>query len=156
MEIRIDVIYQDGEVVGCCKQGNKHRRSLPILYRGAVNTLELRFCNPDGEPETVITPEVSAHVQALLSCRDRLLVSREEDITLSTDENGFQILRIGNLDVDNQAVRNLLADSYLDLERKNHGCIACEFSVAFYSDSVNHLMQLFFTLDVLVKNIVLQ
>ena len=156
MEIKLDVIYQDGEVVGCCKQGNKHSKSLPVLYRGAVNNLEMRFCNPVGEPEIVILPEFSAHGQVLLSCRDRLLLSREENITLSVDENGFQLLRIGNLDIDNQAVRNLLADSYLDLERKNHGCVTCEFSVAFYSDNINQLMQLFFTLDVLVKNIVLQ
>jgi hypothetical protein len=50
----------------------------------------------------------------------------------------------------------MLADSYLEVEPHWRGIIFCELSIALYSTSDDRQMQLFFTMDVAVKNPVLK
>lgn len=155
MTVKIDVVYQDGEVIAFRNQLHPAGKVL-TLVRALATAIELRFCNPAGEPEDVIDPEAYRSAQALLSCRDRLLASTEENITFYRDEAGFQVLRIDHIDIDTGEMRDVLADSYLDLEPRRRGQAECELSIAVYSSSSERLMQLFFTLDVLVKNPVLK
>ena len=111
-----------------------------------------RFCNVDGMPLTVIAPEDFGKAQVLLSCRDRVLAATEENIVLAEDDAGFQTLTVKNLNTDSAELRRVLADSYLEVEPARHGKVKCEFSVAIYSGSCEHAMQLFFTMETLVKD----
>lgn len=154
MAVKIDVIYQDGEVIAF-RNPQHPAGKLLTLVRNLATAVEFRFCNPAGEPEEIIAPESYRNAQALLSWRDRLLASTEENITFYQDEAGFQVLRIDYINIDTVEMRNVLADSYLELEPKLRGKADCELSIAVYSSSSDRLMQLFFTLDVQVKNPVL-
>ncbi len=152
---RIDVIYHNGEVIGFCNHTAKAERKTLMLTRNLECDLEFRFCNRDGEPERVIAPERFGKAQALLTSRDRVLAVIEENLSLYEDEMNFQILKIEKLVLDSDDLQQVLADSYLELEPRRHGTAECEFSVAIFADGSEQTMQLFFTVDALVKNPVL-
>lgn len=158
MSLKIDVIYHDGEIVAYRNQSalsSACSSGKPTLIRALKTPIEFRFCNTANTPETIIAQENFSHAQILLSCRDRLLSCSEEGIVLFTDEDGFQTLRIEKLNIDTPDVRSLLADSYLDLETCRHGLAECELSIAIYSSSDERSVQLFFTMDVIIKNSIL-
>ena len=154
MAVKIDVVYCDGEAVDFRNQNPAAKKPLTIV-RNLRTDLEFRFCNLAGEPEDVLNFGDFRSGQLLLSCRDHLLASTEENITLERDEDGFLVLKVAAFNVDTAAMRNLLADSYLELEPRWQGIAFCELSVALYSTSDDRQMQLFFTMDVAVKNPIL-
>ena len=154
MIAKIDVVYFNGEAVSCQAEHVPFRKNGAVLEltRNLLTDVVFRFCNIDGMPLTVIAPEDFGKAQVLLSCRDRVLAATEENIILAEDEAGFQTLTIKNLNVDSAEIRQVLADSYLEVEPARHGKVKCEFSVAIYSGSCEHAMQLFFTMETLVKD----
>lgn len=154
MSVKIDVVYCDGEVVEFHNQ-NPAAKNLLTLVRNLQTALEFRFCTPDGESVDVVDPEDFRSAQLILSSRDRLLAATEENITLERDEDGFLILKAAAFNIDNEAVRELLADSYLDLEPRRRGTVLCELSAALYTTSDDRQMQLFFTMEAIVKNPIL-
>ena len=154
MAVKIDVVYCDGEAVEFRNQNPAGKKPLTIV-RNLRTDLEFRFCNLAGEPEEVVKYEDFRSGQLLLSCRDRLLASTEENITLERDEDGFLVLKAASFDIDTAAMRDLLADSYLELEPRWQGMAFCELSAALYSTTDDRQMQLFFTMDVAVKNPIL-
>ena len=155
MTVKIDVIYSDGEAVEFRNQNPAAKNPL-TLVRNLQTSLEFRFCNQSGEPEDVVNLEDFRSGQLLLSSRDRLLAASEENITLVRNEDGFLVLKVENLDIDSVELRNMLADSYLEVEPHWRGIIFCELSIALYSTSDDRQMQLFFTMDAAVKNPVLK
>ena len=158
MSVVIDVVYQNGEAVAFNNLQNvscSRRQKTLTLTRNLATDVVLRFCTAAGEALEVIAPENFGYAQILLSCRDRLLLAREEGITLETDEAGFQQLRISHLVPDSGEIANVLADSYLEIDPRRQGKVECDFSCAVYVGSDEQAMQLFFTLDALLKNAVL-
>lgn len=151
MVVKIDVVYCDGEVVEFRNQNPAAPKPL-TLVRNLQTELEFRFCNLAGEPEEVVPPDDFRSAQLLLSCRDRLLAATEENITLERDDEGFLLLKVRKLDIDTTEMRNVLADSYLELEPRWRGVVFCELSLALYSTADDRQMQLFFTMDAAVKN----
>ena len=154
MIAKIDVVYFNGEAVSCQAEHVPGRKNGAVLEltRNLLTDVVFRFCNIDGMPLAVIAPEDFGKAQVLLSCRDRVLTATEENIVLAEDEAGFQTLTVRNLNADSAELRQVLADSYLEVESARHGNVKCEFSVAIYSGCCEHAMQLFFTVEALVKD----
>lgn len=156
MAVEIDVIYLDGEAVAFRNRCSGHVGARPlVLTRNLAVDIVLRFCTAQGEALEVIPLDEFGHAQALLSYRDRLLLALEENITLEVDEGGFQLLKISRMVPESAEIRSVLADSYLEAEEQYQGVVPCDFSCAVYADSSELGMQLFFTLDAVLKNAVL-
>ena len=149
---KIDVIYQNGEVISFNTPTARSGKRVLQLTRNLECDLEFRFCNELGEMEEVIAVESFGKAQALLTCRDRVLAVVEDKLSFYTDEMGFQTLRIEKLVLDSEDLRQVLADSYLELEPRRRGTAECEFSVAIFSNTSEQSMQLFFTIEGLVKD----
>lgn len=153
MSIKIDVIYQDGEAVAFRNAHNQGGKKLLEFFRALEFDLVLRFCNADGEPAEITPAATSGKVQLLLSRGDRLLASVDEGAVWSKDERNFTLLSFNRIAFDTGDVRNVLADSYLELEPNYRGRAECELSVAVYSnDALRETMQMFITMDALLKD----
>lgn len=153
MLIQIDAVYRNGETVAfnCCSQRG---RKTVNLTRALPTELLFRFCNENGDREEILALDEFHSAQILISSRDRLLFSSEENISFQLDADGYQTLRIVDLNIDNADVRNVLADSYLEVEPRKWGICDCDFSVAIYSGNPDRQMQLFFTVDCCIKNVI--
>ena len=147
MSINIDVVYLDGEVVLF-----RNHRAVPgekyplLLSNHELQDVVLRFCAPDGAAVEVLPPEEFGGAQILLTYRDRLLLSREENIFFRKSVDGFQQLEIVSLQADSVEIRNVLAESCWELEPHYRGWVECDFSCAIYACSDHRAIQLFFTM----------
>lgn len=154
---KIDVIYQNGEVVDFYNPAHRAGEKVLDLVRNLQCDLEFRFCNADGAAETVLADENFGRAQALLTCRDRVLTVVEKNISFYRDEMGFQVLKIADLVLDSAELRQVLSDSYLELEPHRRGVVDCEFSAALSANAAEQqAMQLFFTLGCTVKDPVIK
>ncbi len=153
MNVKIDVIYQDGEAVAFRNTLLPGKKNVLEFFRAVAFDLELCFSNADGEPVSIADVENPGKVQLLLSCRDRVLASVENPGEWSLNERGFQILKFTGIVFDSGDIRNVLADSYLEIEPNYRGRAECEFSVAVYSsDAPREAVQLFITMNALLKD----
>ena len=150
MSNRVDVIYQDGEVVNFCWYGTNDKAQV-ILRQKAENSLLFRFCRSGGKSEEILKTEDFSHAQVLLSHRDRLLAASEENIFFEEDTRQYQILRITQFDIDTPDTRAVLHNSLWDIEPKWRGKVKGELSIAIYSQKMEYSLQLFFTVPVTVQ-----
>lgn len=145
----VDLFYHDGEVESfCC---NNHAKTLEFVC-GVEHSLDFRFCDLSGSPLKLIPVEKFGSCQILLSCRDCLLASVENNISFLEDEVGFQTVHVEKLTFDSPAIRQMLAASQWELEPNYRGKIGCDFSMAIYiNEYFRTSIQLFFTLEALLK-----
>ncbi len=149
MSNRIDVIYQNGEVVEFCRMGSAEKAEIVLLQNGSSG-MEFRFCRMGGGREEILKIEDFSHAQILLSHRDRLLAATEENIFFAEDSEHYQYLKISFLDIDTSETRSVLRGSLWDIEPRRRGKIAGELSIAIYSQKMEYALQLFFTVPVTV------
>ena len=149
MSNRIDVVYQDGEVVDfcCCGTGEKAQ---VILLAEELNTLDLRFCRRGGGREVILQAEDFSHAQVLLSHRDRMLAATEENIFFEEDIEHYQHLKIICFNINTTETRSVLRSSFWDIEPRRRGCVEGELSIALYSQKMEYALQLFFTVPITV------
>ena len=149
MQAIVDLFYHDGEVqsFGC----SNNAKTLEFVC-GVEHSLDFRFCDLSGSPLELIPAEKFGSCQILLSCRDRLLASVENDISFGVNDSGFQLLHVEKLSFDSPAIRQMLAASQWSLEPDYRGKIFCDFSVAIYiNEYFRTSIQLFFTLEAVLK-----
>ena len=147
MSMNIDVVYQDGEVVLFRNREETWNGKYPLqLSAHKLQDIVLHFCAHNGTAVEVVPPEEFGGAQILLTYRDRLLLSREENIFLRKNADDFQRLEIAGLRSDSAEVRNVLADSCWEIEPHYRGWVECDFSCAVYAGCDHRAMQLFFTL----------
>ena len=85
MSNKVDVIYQNGEVVDFCWYGTNDKAQV-VLYQNGENSLIFRFCRSGGKSEDILKAEDFSHAQVLLSHRDRLLAASEGNIFFEEDK----------------------------------------------------------------------
>ncbi len=149
MQAIVDLFYHDGEVqsFGC----SNNAKTLEFVC-GVEHSLDFRFCDLSGSPLELIPTEKFGSCQILLSCRDRLLASVENNISLGVNDSGFQLLHVEKLSFDSPAIRQMLAASQWELEPDYRGKIFCDFSMAIYiNEYFRTSIQLFFTLEAVLK-----
>lgn len=149
MSNRIDVIYQDGEVVDFRNMGAEEKAQV-VLQQYAANGMDFRFCCINGGSEEILKMEDFSHAQVLLSYRDRLLAATEENIFFEEDTQHYQHLKITCFDINTPETQSVLRSSRWDIEPKRRGRIAGELSIAIYSHKMEYTLQLFFTVPVTV------
>ena len=149
MQTIVDLFYHDGEVqsFGC----SNNAKTLEFVC-GVEHSLDFRFCDLSGSPLKLIPAEKFGSCQILLSCRDRVLSSVENDISFGVNDSGFQLLHVEKLSFDSPAIRQMLAASQWELEPDYRGKIFCDFSMAIYiNEYFRTSIQLFFTLEAVLK-----
>ena len=151
MSNRVDVIYQDGEVVDFCWYGTSDKAQV-VLHQKGENSLSFRFCRSGGKSEEILKAEDFSHAQVLLSHRDRLLAASEGNIFFEEDFQHYQILRIPRFDINTPDTRAVLYNSFWDIEPKWRGKVKGELSIAIYSQKMEYSLQLFFTVSVTVRS----
>ena len=125
-----------------------------ILYLTMAQAFDIDFifCNVDGSPLDFSLPEKTLNVQVLLSCRDRILSSTEQQSCWRFDSGGFFVLPLKNLVFASAELDNVMQKSFLEIEPDFHGRIDCELSLALYTGNIiNNNMQLFFTINSIIK-----
>ena len=125
-----------------------------ILYLTMEQSFDIDFifCNVDGSPLDFSLPEKTLNVQVLLSCRDRILSSAEQQVCWRFDSGGFFVLPLKNLVFASAELDNVMQKSFLEIEPDFHGRIDCELSLALYTGNIlNNNMQLFFTINSIIK-----
>ena len=149
MQAIVDLFYHDGEVQSFSCSNNA--KTLEFVC-GVEHSLDFRFCDLSGSPLKLIPTEKFGSCQILLSCRDRVLSSVENDISFLEDEVGFQTVHVEKLTFDSPAIRQMLAASQWALEPNYRGRIECDFSMAIYiNEYFRTSIQLFFTLEAVLK-----
>lgn len=147
----IDLYYSNGEVQKFCDKAAENRKYLEF-HLGVEHTLDFRFCNELNSPVEIIPSGKFGRAQLLLSSRDRLLASEENNISFGVDDSGFQVLHVEKLSFDSPAIRQQLAASQWELEPDYRGKIFCDFSMAIYiNEYFRTSIQLFFTLEAVLK-----
>ncbi len=147
----IDLYYSNGEVQKFCDKAAENRKYLEF-HLGVEHTLDFRFCNELNSPVEIIPSGKFGRAQLLLSSRDRLLASEENNITFLEDEVGFQTVHVEKLIFDSPEIRQQLAASQWALEPNYRGKIDCDFSMAIYiNEYFRTSIQLFFTLEAVLK-----
>ena len=149
MSNKVDVIYQNGEVVDFCWYGTNDRAQV-VLHQNGENSLIFRFCRSGGKSEEILKAEDFSHAQVLLSHRDRLLAASEGNIFFEEDFQHYQILRIPRFDINTSDTRAVLNSSLWNIEPKRRGKVNGELSIAIYSQKMEYSLQLFFTVPVTV------
>ena len=147
----IDLFYSNGEVQKFCDKAAENREYLEF-HLGVEHTLDFRFCNELNSPVEIIPSGKFGRAQLLLSSRDRLLASEENNISFLKDDAGFQILHVEKLAFDSPEIRQQLAASQWALGPNSRGKIFCDFSMAVYiNEYFRTSIQLFFTLEAVLK-----
>ena len=125
-----------------------------ILYLTMAQAFDIDFvfCNVDGLPLDFSLPEKSVNVQVLLSCRDRILSSTEQQVCWQFDSGGFFVLPLKNLVFASAELDKVMKESFLEIEPNFHGRLDCELSIALFTGNIPNLnMQLFFTVNTIIK-----
>ena len=142
----VNLYFEDGELVEyqLCEPGRKSCR-LELYWQKPLD-IDFIFFNSDGTPLPLWFAGNPIKVQILLSCKDRLLASLEQETHWLPDEYGSSVLPLKNLVFDKCFMPEQVAENPEFLPWRD-----CEFSVAVYSGSIPSFnMQLFFTFATLL------